>query len=185
MAEVSQRLSNAKETTGRNVSLQSHEDLARKLQEEMERNRKSSSGLREGSGRRMKEVACPTCTVHLQVQVPVSGSETIECGVCQNPFLVSAHWSSYPLFCLTYISIISMRFGSFGYWIGFDHIKISSCPVSCGWCFPFVCIWKSFEWWTSYTFHVVCCPTDVWLVNLLYQSSNVITPASISLTTHM
>ncbi|KAG7654928.1 Zinc finger FYVE-related [Arabidopsis suecica] len=91
MAEVSQRLSNAKETTGRNVSLQSHEDLARKLQEEMERNRKSSSGLREGSGRRMKEVACPTCTVHLQVQVPVSGSETIECGVCQNPFLVSAH----------------------------------------------------------------------------------------------
>ena len=27
----------------------------------------------------------------LQVQVPSSGSETIECGVCQNPFLVSAH----------------------------------------------------------------------------------------------
>ncbi|CAG7869467.1 unnamed protein product, partial [Brassica rapa] len=25
------------------------------------------------------------------VQVPISGSETIECGVCQNPFLVSAH----------------------------------------------------------------------------------------------
>ncbi|KAF3495970.1 hypothetical protein DY000_02055182 [Brassica cretica] len=72
----------------------------------MQRNRKSSSGLREGSGRRMKEVACPTCTVHLQVrffdnpyhfymnlqvQVPSSGSETIECGVCQNPFLVSSH----------------------------------------------------------------------------------------------
>ncbi|EOA39941.1 hypothetical protein CARUB_v10008630mg [Capsella rubella] len=91
MAEVSQRLSNAKESAGRNASAQSHEDLARKLQEEMERNRKSSSGSREGSGRRMKEVACPTCTVHLQVQVPVSGSETIECGVCQNPFLVSAH----------------------------------------------------------------------------------------------
>ncbi|CAE5958016.1 unnamed protein product [Arabidopsis arenosa] len=91
MAEVSQRLSNAKEATSRNVSVQSHEDLARKLQEEMERNRKSSSGSREGSGRRMKEVACPTCTVHLQVQVPISGSETIECGVCQNPFLVSAH----------------------------------------------------------------------------------------------
>ncbi|KAF2617731.1 hypothetical protein F2Q68_00040921 [Brassica cretica] len=33
----------------------------------MQRNRKSSSGLREGSGRRMKEVACPTCTVHLQI----------------------------------------------------------------------------------------------------------------------
>uniref|UniRef100_A0A1J3FFR3 Lateral signaling target protein 2 n=1 Tax=Noccaea caerulescens TaxID=107243 RepID=A0A1J3FFR3_NOCCA len=91
MAEVSQRLSNAKETASRNVSLQSHEDLARKLQEEMEKNRKSSSGSREVSGRRMKEVACPTCTVHLQVQVPISGSETIECGVCQNPFLVSAH----------------------------------------------------------------------------------------------
>lgn len=111
----------------------------------------------DGSGRRMREVACPTCTVHLQVcnspsplmwkmrsiwkrlrflmlyaickivvqlrmarqiylsdlkcnklivlhvivdwlweflqvQVPSSGSETIECGVCQHPFLVSAHW---------------------------------------------------------------------------------------------
>lgn len=30
----------------------------------------------------------------LQVQVPSSGSETIECGVCQHPFLVSAHWFS-------------------------------------------------------------------------------------------
>jgi hypothetical protein len=28
----------------------------------------------------------------IQVQVPSSGSETIECGVCQHPFLVSAHW---------------------------------------------------------------------------------------------
>ncbi|CAN8312655.1 unnamed protein product [Cochlearia groenlandica] len=91
MAEVSQRLSNTKESTSGNVSVQSHENLARKLKEEMEKNRKSSSvsGSREGTGR--KEVACPTCTVHLQVQVPVSGSETIECGVCQSPFLVSAH----------------------------------------------------------------------------------------------
>lgn len=31
-AEVSQRLSNAKESASRNMSLQSHEDLARKLQ---------------------------------------------------------------------------------------------------------------------------------------------------------
>ncbi|CAD5192070.1 unnamed protein product, partial [Musa acuminata subsp. malaccensis] len=38
----------------------------------------------------MREVACPICTVHLQVQVPASGSQTIECGVCQHPFLVSA-----------------------------------------------------------------------------------------------
>ncbi|KAI5640402.1 hypothetical protein M9H77_24744 [Catharanthus roseus] len=93
MAEVSQRLSNAKEASSRpSTGLQSHEDLAKKLQEEMERNRKASSGSRtESSGRRMKEVACPTCTVHLQVQVPSSGSETIECGVCQHPFLVSAH----------------------------------------------------------------------------------------------
>lgn len=93
MAEVSQRLSNAKEVANRSsTGLQSHEDLAKKLQEEMERNRRASSGSRtEGSGRRMKEVACPTCTVHLQVQVPSSGSETIECGVCQHPFLVSAH----------------------------------------------------------------------------------------------
>ncbi|GKV21375.1 hypothetical protein SLEP1_g31359 [Rubroshorea leprosula] len=92
MAEVTQRLSNAKEAASKPAGLQSHEDLAKKLQEEMERNRRASSGSKsDGSGRRMKEVACPICTVHLQVQVPSSGSETIECGVCQHPFLVSAH----------------------------------------------------------------------------------------------
>ncbi|KAG5542975.1 hypothetical protein RHGRI_015912 [Rhododendron griersonianum] len=69
MAEVSQRLSNAKEAASKSVGLQSHEDLAKKLHEEMERNRKPSSGFRSdgSSGRRMKEVARPTCTVHLQV----------------------------------------------------------------------------------------------------------------------
>lgn len=92
MAEVTQRLTNAKETACKPAGLQSHEDLAKKLQEEMEKNRKSSSGSKaDGSGRRMREVACPTCTVHLQVQVPSSGSETIECGVCQHPFLVGAN----------------------------------------------------------------------------------------------
>ncbi|XP_027353915.1 protein FREE1 isoform X1 [Abrus precatorius] len=90
MAEVTQRLNSAKESSSK-PALQSHEDLARKLQEELERNRKLSVYKPEGSGRRMKEVACPICTVHLQVQVPSSGSETIECGVCQHPFLVSAH----------------------------------------------------------------------------------------------
>lgn len=45
----------------------------------------------EASSRRLREVACPTCTVHLQVEVPASGSETIECSVCQHPFLVGAH----------------------------------------------------------------------------------------------
>ncbi|KAI4316964.1 hypothetical protein L6164_024885 [Bauhinia variegata] len=90
MAEVTQRLSSAKEAASK-PALQSHEDLARKLQEELERNRKTSGSKSDDSGRRMKEVACPTCTVHLQVQVPSSGSETIECGVCQHPFLVSAH----------------------------------------------------------------------------------------------
>lgn len=61
----------------------------------MDINKKSSSASSrstDGSSRRMREVACPTCTVHLQVQVPTSGSETIECGVCQQPFLVSARW---------------------------------------------------------------------------------------------
>ncbi|CAN4094010.1 unnamed protein product [Withania somnifera] len=91
MAEVSRRLSSAKETVNRSTGLQSHEDLAKKLQEEMERNRRESSGSRQDHLGRMKEVACPTCTVHLQVQVPSSGSETIECGVCQHPFLVSSH----------------------------------------------------------------------------------------------
>ncbi|OEL13899.1 Protein FREE1 [Dichanthelium oligosanthes] len=93
MAEVTQRLSMAKEAASRSATVQSHEDLARKLKEEMERNRKSSGPASGGgaSGTRMREVACPTCTVHLQVQVPTSGSETVECGVCQNAFLVSAN----------------------------------------------------------------------------------------------
>ncbi|CAL5050198.1 unnamed protein product [Urochloa decumbens] len=60
--------------------------------EAMDINKRSSSGTRslDASGKRTREVACPICTVHLQVQVPTSGSETIECGVCQHPFLVSA-----------------------------------------------------------------------------------------------
>ncbi|KAE8656457.1 putative zinc finger protein [Hibiscus syriacus] len=92
MAEVTRRLSNAKEAASKPTGLQSHEDLARKLQEEMGKSRSALSGTKSnGSGRQMKEVACPTCTVHLQVQVPSSGSETVECGVCQHPFLVSAH----------------------------------------------------------------------------------------------
>lgn len=62
------------------------------LQEEMDKNRKTSSDVAsDGFGTRTREVACPTCTVHLQVQVPASGSETIECSVCQHPFLVGAH----------------------------------------------------------------------------------------------
>ncbi|KAG0476101.1 hypothetical protein HPP92_012942 [Vanilla planifolia] len=116
-AEVTQRLSNAKEAN-RSVAVKSHEDLARNCRhhvhlyntksysfqshvfchpscrEEMERTRKSSSGSKSSdssSGRKTREVACPICTVHLQVQIPNSGSETIECGVCQHPFLVSAH----------------------------------------------------------------------------------------------
>lgn len=94
MAEVTQRLANSKERAAHVSPLQSHEDLARKLKEEMEKNRRSSTGFKSeggGSGKRMKEVACPTCTVHLQVQVPASGSETIECSVCQHPFLVNSY----------------------------------------------------------------------------------------------
>jgi predicted RNA-binding Zn-ribbon protein involved in translation (DUF1610 family) len=92
MAEVTQRLSIAKEAANRSATVQSHEDLAKKLKEEMERNRKSSGSESGGGfGTRMREVACPTCTVHLQVEVPASGSETVECGVCQHAFLVSAN----------------------------------------------------------------------------------------------
>ncbi|XP_011099882.1 protein FREE1-like [Sesamum indicum] len=89
MAEVTQRLSN-KVAPGRVAGLQSHEELARKLQEEMDKKRKTGANP-EASGTRTREVACPICTVHLQVRVPSSGSETIECSVCQHPFLVSAH----------------------------------------------------------------------------------------------
>lgn len=32
-----------------------------------------------------------TVDVQLQVQVPTSGSETVECGVCQHAFRVSAN----------------------------------------------------------------------------------------------
>ncbi|KAK9284171.1 hypothetical protein L1049_023339 [Liquidambar formosana] len=92
MAEVTQRLSDAREPAGKIAGFQTHEDLAKKLQEEMDRNRQTSSGFKsDGSVMQMREVACPTCTVHLQVQVPTSGSKTIECSVCQHPFLVNAH----------------------------------------------------------------------------------------------
>ncbi|XP_074294499.1 protein FREE1-like [Silene latifolia] len=92
MAEVTQRLDNAKEAVNRSGAMLSHEDLAKKLKDEMNRNSKATSGSRfEGSETRKREVECPTCTVHLQVEVPSSGSETIECSVCQHPFLVSAH----------------------------------------------------------------------------------------------
>ncbi|XP_038973981.1 protein FREE1-like [Phoenix dactylifera] len=91
-AEVTRRLSIAKETISRSSGVQSHENLARKLQEELDKSRMASAGSKssDGSGRRMREVAYPTCTVILQVQAPPSGSETIECGVCQHPFLVSS-----------------------------------------------------------------------------------------------
>ncbi|KAK4803533.1 hypothetical protein SAY86_003350 [Trapa natans] len=100
LAEVTQRLSNAKEAARKPTGLQSHEDLARKLKEEMERNRRGATGPKsEGSGKRMRDVECPICTVHLQVQVPSSGSETIECGVCQHPFLLEhlqdGHWTRH------------------------------------------------------------------------------------------
>ncbi|XP_051124419.1 protein FREE1-like isoform X2 [Andrographis paniculata] len=92
LTEVSRRLRIAKDTASRSTVIETHEDLTKKLQEEMERSCKVSSGTRsDNSGKRMKEVACPTCTVHLQVQLPSSGSETIECGVCQHPFLVTGH----------------------------------------------------------------------------------------------
>nr|XP_016467847.1 PREDICTED: protein FREE1-like isoform X2 [Nicotiana tabacum] len=91
MAEVTQRLSNSKEAMTKVAPLRSHEDLTRKLKEEMYKKRKISAGLSSQGSRRMREVECPTCTVHLQVEVPASGSETIECSVCQHPFLVNAH----------------------------------------------------------------------------------------------
>ncbi|XP_074302414.1 protein FREE1-like [Silene latifolia] len=90
MAEVTQRLDNAKEAVNRSGAMLSHEDLAKKLKEEMNRNSKAPTGSRfQGSETRKRDVECPTCTVHLQVEVPSSGSETIECSVCQHPFLVS------------------------------------------------------------------------------------------------
>ncbi|OIT05700.1 PREDICTED: protein FREE1-like [Nicotiana attenuata] len=91
MAEVTQRLSNSKEAMTKVAPLRSHEDLTRKLKEEMDKKRKISAGHSSQGSRRMREVECPTCTVHLQVEVPASGSETIECSICQHPFLVNAH----------------------------------------------------------------------------------------------
>lgn len=91
MAEVTQRLSHVNEVAGRASGYNRHEDLAKKLQEEMEKKRKTTAELKSNvPDERMKEVECPTCTVHLQVEVPATGSKTIECSVCQHPFLVSA-----------------------------------------------------------------------------------------------
>lgn len=105
LAEVTQRLAGTKEKSHKDTTQRTHDDLAKRLLEEMGRNRKvntesggssgpsslwSSQSNSEGSTKRTREVACPTCTVHLQVRVPSSGTETVECGVCQHPFLVSA-----------------------------------------------------------------------------------------------
>ncbi|KAK4360507.1 hypothetical protein RND71_019459 [Anisodus tanguticus] len=86
MAEVTQRISNATETMTKVAALRSHEDLTRKLKVNTD-----FLGLSSQGSKGMREVECPTCTVHLQVEVPASGSETIECSICQHPFLVSAH----------------------------------------------------------------------------------------------
>ncbi|KAE8715566.1 RING/FYVE/PHD zinc finger superfamily protein isoform 2 [Hibiscus syriacus] len=52
MAEVTRRLSNAKEAASKSTGFQSHEDLARKLQEEMGKRRSALSGSKsDGSGR--------------------------------------------------------------------------------------------------------------------------------------
>lgn len=91
LAEVTQRLSHANEVAGRPSGFNRHEDLAKKLQEEMEKKLKTTESKSNVAHDRMKEVECPTCTVHLQVEVPLTGSKTIECSVCQHPFLVSAH----------------------------------------------------------------------------------------------
>ncbi|KAL0904162.1 hypothetical protein M5K25_026236 [Dendrobium thyrsiflorum] len=94
MEEVTQRLNIAKESIGKSSGFNTHEVLARKLQEELDKKRRTIADTKsssDGFTQRMQEVACPTCTVLLQVQVPTSGSETIECGVCQHPFLVNAN----------------------------------------------------------------------------------------------
>ncbi|KAJ0462563.1 putative chromatin regulator PHD family [Helianthus annuus] len=89
LAEVTQRLSHVNEVAGRSSGFNRHEDLAKKLQEEMEKKRKTTAELNSNVPRQqMKEVECPTCTVHLQVEVPANGSKTIKCSVCQHPFLV-------------------------------------------------------------------------------------------------
>ncbi|CAH1419559.1 unnamed protein product [Lactuca virosa] len=86
MAEVTQRLSHVNEVAGRGSSgFNRHEDLAKKLEEEMEKKLRITE-----SKSNVKEVECPTCTVHLKVEVPITGSKTIECSVCQHPFLVNA-----------------------------------------------------------------------------------------------
>ncbi|CAM6068761.1 unnamed protein product [Sphagnum tenellum] len=93
LGEVMQRLCNVKETSSKTSVQHTHEDLAKKLQVKclFSSHFWSNSPAPQGSGPRMQEVACPTCTVHLQVQLPSSGTETIECGVCQHPFLVNAN----------------------------------------------------------------------------------------------
>ncbi|KAL4564818.1 hypothetical protein LXL04_028890 [Taraxacum kok-saghyz] len=110
MAEVTQRLSHVNEVAANKASgFNRHEDLAKKLHvnkhiykyfsfiygwmtggnEEMEKKRRATESKSNVANLQMKDVECPTCTVHLQVEVPVTGSKTIECSVCQHPFLVS------------------------------------------------------------------------------------------------
>lgn len=88
----------------------------------------------------------------LQVQVPASGSETIECSVCQHPFLVNAHWSVTSLTFLkvnllyghvkkrkkkkrikkkkTYYTVINSSGVLWSFWLrGF--LTLMCCPIMC------------------------------------------------------
>ncbi|PWA60056.1 hypothetical protein CTI12_AA385690 [Artemisia annua] len=87
MAEVTHWLSQVKEVSGFNR----HETLAKILQDEMEKRKETAEFKSSVPNKQMKEVECPTCTVLLQVEVPSTGSKTIECSLCQNPLIVNAH----------------------------------------------------------------------------------------------
>ncbi|KAL4582293.1 hypothetical protein LXL04_006839 [Taraxacum kok-saghyz] len=74
MAEVTQRLSHVNEVAANKASgFNRHKDLAKKLQEEMEKKRRATESKSNVANLQMKDVECPTCTVHLQVEVPVTG----------------------------------------------------------------------------------------------------------------
>ncbi|PWA86553.1 zinc finger, FYVE/PHD-type, Zinc finger, RING/FYVE/PHD-type [Artemisia annua] len=158
-AEVTQRMSHVNEVASRASGYNRHEELAKKLQEEMEKKRKMTPGTdtvpklvyripngtgssiskkttgekktrlqqipslyledvddealkSDAPGQRMKEVECPTCTVHLQVEVPATGSKTIECSVCQHPFLI----------LITVAILLSIQLG--GYRLVLDHHQV-------------------------------------------------------------
>ena len=87
----------------------------------------------------------------LQVQVPTSGSETIECGVCQHPFLVSARWGSWHAGVSSRVherkSVLFDRACCLSQTI--HHVFMESFAAFCIWIYEILCKFSTVMLWSK------------------------------------